>query len=65
MRRAYQNMNEACEDIVISGEINHRFIRNYDQAIRIGRKWSEASELFNKLRWFVKVREEIKKHFNV
>jgi len=50
-------MNLACDDILSSGQMTRRFIHNYDAAIKIGKKWSLASEEINKLRWFIKVRE--------
>ena len=45
--------------------MTERFVNDYNSAISIGRKWGETSESVNKLRWFIKVREQLKEHFGV
>ena len=51
-----QNIYEESKQISKSGRMSKKFMYNYDDAINIGKKWSQTSEQINKLRWFLKIR---------
>ena len=64
LRMLTETMCEESEGIQKTGRITDRFVSDYNNAINIGKKWCNVSEEINKLRWFLKIREEIKKRFD-
>ena len=44
IRNACHNMNSECDEIMRNGKINESFISNYNNAIKISKKWCDTTE---------------------
>lgn len=65
MKNLSRDLSQESMAVFKSGSLTERFVKDYNSAMSIGRKWGETSENVNKLRWFIKVREQLKVHFGV
>ena len=64
MRFLTESLYEESQNINKNGRMSTKFTKEYSEALDIGRRWASTSEDINKLRWFLRIREQIKSRFD-